>query len=222
MSDLDLAILSQRLSAVMQPDIHQTGDCYEIRSIYFDDMQDSCFNENESGIDCRKKYRIRTYGTADSPIKLEIKEKYRSLTKKRSSTLSTSEYHAIMDRSMPVQFGDRIPLNQLTLQMHCAGMKPKVIITYERTAFVHPVGNVRITFDRNIAASREYNDLLESGVSSLIPVLPAGMHILEVKYDELLPDVIAKQLEIGKLSQTSFSKYYLGRLAVNGIFPIQK
>lgn len=221
-SDFDLTVLAQRLSAVAKPDVHQTGTCYEIRSIYFDDIQDSCLNENESGIDCRKKYRIRTYGTADSPIKLEIKEKYRSMTKKRSCTLSTSEYHAIMDRSMPLQFGDRIPLNQLTLQMRCAGMKPKVIITYERTAFVHPVGNVRITFDRNIAASREYSDLLNPNVSALIPILPAGMHILEVKYDEFLPDIIAKQLEIGNLSQTSFSKYYLGRLAVNGIFPIQK
>ena len=49
-----------------------------------------------------------------------------------------------------------------------------------------------------------------------MPVLPAGMHVLEVKYDEFLPDIIAKQLEVGMLRQTAFSKYYLGRLAVNG------
>ena len=37
---------------------------------------------------------------------------------------------------------------------------------------------------------------------------------------EFLPDTIAQQLEIGKLRQTAFSKYYLGRLAVQGTFPV--
>ena len=54
------------------------------------------------------------------------------------------------------------------------------------------------------------------------PVLPAGLHVLEVKYDEFLPDVIAQQLEIGKLRKTAFSKYYLGRLAVQGEFPVER
>ena len=45
-------------------------------------------------------------------------------------------------------------------------------------------------------------------------MLPKGMHVLEVKYDEMLPDFVAKQLEIGKLNQTAFSKYYLGRIAL--------
>ena len=46
--------------------------------------------------------------------------------------------------------------------------------------------------------------------------------VLEVKYDEFLPDTIAQQLEIGKLRKTAFSKYYLGRLAVRGEFPIER
>ena len=101
-------------------------------------------------------------------------------------------------------------------------MEPKVIIAYERTAFVHPSGNVRITFDRNIMASRNREEFLEDRVSGMVPVLPAGMHVLEVKYDEFLPDTIAQQLEIGKLRKTAFSKYYLGRLAVRGEFPIER
>jgi hypothetical protein len=99
-------------------------------------------------------------------------------------------------------------------------MQPKIIIAYERTAFVHPIGNVRITFDRNIMASRNCASFLEPRIEELVPILPVGMHVLEVKYDEYLPDVIARQLQTGKLQQTAFSKYYLGRLAVNGEFPI--
>ena len=34
-SDADLAVLSVRLNTVMSADVHQTGDCYQIRSLYF-------------------------------------------------------------------------------------------------------------------------------------------------------------------------------------------
>ena len=206
----------------MSQDIHQEGDCYEIRSLYFDDLWDRCLAENEAGVDKREKYRIRIYDPRSDVIHLEIKEKNRGLTKKRACDLSREECLAIMEGELPLNINGRAPLNSLQLQMRCNGMEPKVIIAYERTAFVHPSGNVRITFDRNIMASSCREDFLEDRVSGMVPVLPAGMHVLEVKYDEFLPDTIAQQLEIGKLRKTAFSKYYLGRLAVRGEFPIER
>ena len=65
-------------------------------------------------------------------------------------------------------------------------------------------------------ASRVCRDFLSEHVACTVPVLPAGMHVLEVKYDELLPDYIAQLLETGKLQRTAFSKYYLGRMALAG------
>jgi hypothetical protein len=215
-------LLAGRLKNVMSQDIHQEGDCYEIRSLYFDDLWDRCLAENEAGVDKREKYRIRIYDPQSDVIHLEIKEKNRGLTKKRACDLSRDECLAIMEGELPLNIDGRAPLNSLQLQMRCNGMEPKVIIAYERTAFVHPSGNVRITFDRNIMASRCREDFLEDRVSGMVPVLPAGMHVLEVKYDEFLPDTIAQQLEIGKLRKTAFSKYYLGRLAVRGEFPIER
>ena len=41
--------------------------------------------------------------------------------------------------------------------------------------------------------------------------MPAGMHVLEVKYDEFLPDYIYKGIELENLQRTAFSKYYLCR-----------
>ena len=221
-TDADLLLLCGRLKTVMSQDIHQEGDCYDIRSLYFDDAWDRCMDENEAGVDQREKYRIRIYDPREDVIHLEIKEKNRGLTKKRACDLSRDEYVAIMEGSLPLNLDGRAPLNTLQLQMRYSRMEPKVIIAYERTAFVHPSGNVRITFDRNIMASRCLEDFLEDRVSGMTPVLPAGMHVLEVKYDEFLPDVIAKQLEIGKLRKTAFSKYYLGRLAVQGEFPVER
>ena len=215
-------LLAGRLKNVMSQDIHQEGDCYEIRSLYFDDLWDRCLAENEAGVDKREKYRIRIYDPQSDVIHLEIKEKNRGLTKKRACDLSREECLAIMEGELPLNIDGRAPLNSLQLQMRCNGMEPKVIIAYERTAFVYPSGNVRITFDRNIMASSCREDFLEDRVSGMVPVLPAGMHVLEVKYDEFLPDTIAQQLEIGKLRKTAFSKYYLGRLAVRGEFPIER
>ena len=222
MTDADLVLLGSRLQTVMSQDIHQDGDCYEIRSLYFDDVWDRCMDENEAGVDQREKYRIRLYDPRTDVIHLEIKEKNRGYTKKRACDLSREECLQIMEGTLPLKLDGRAPLNALQMKMRCSGMEPKVIIAYERTAFVHPSGNVRITFDRNIMASRCCEDLLEDRVAGMTPVLPAGLHVLEVKYDEFLPDVIAQQLEIGKLRKTAFSKYYLGRLAVRGEFPVEK
>ena len=215
-------LLAGRLKTVMSQDIHQEGDCYEIRSLYFDDAWDRCMGENEAGVDQREKYRIRIYDPQEDVIHLEIKEKNRGLTKKRACSLSREECVAIMEDDLPLKLDARAPLNALQLQMRCSRMAPKVIIAYERTAFVHPSGNVRITFDRNIVASRCTEDFLETQVSGMTPVLPTGIHVLEVKYDEFLPDVIAQQLETGKLRKTAFSKYYLGRLALRGEFPVNR
>lgn len=222
MTDADLAILAGRLKYVMQADTHQEGDCYEIRSLYFDDCLDRCLEENEAGVDERKKYRIRTYGAEEQPIHLEIKEKRSGLTKKTACDLGREECVQIMEDTLPLTLGPRKPLNQLQMQMRCTKMAPSVIIAYERTAFVHPTGNVRVTFDRNIMASLNCEDFLEDRIPGMVPVLPKGVHVLEVKYDELLPDFIARQLEIGSLQKCAFSKYYLGRLAVRGEFPVER
>lgn len=215
-----MVLLAGRLKTIMAEDAHQLGSCYEIRSLYFDDFWDRCMDENEAGIDQREKYRIRIYDAKPEIMHLEIKGKCSGLTKKISCDLTPLECEQIMEASYPLTLGERKPLNQLQMQMRCAGMRPKAIIAYERTAFVHPSGNVRITFDRNIMASGSCGEFLEERVSGMTPVLPTGMHVLEVKYDEFLPDFIAKQLEIGTLRQTSFSKYYLGRLALQGEFPV--
>ena len=219
-SDADLAVIAGRLSQVMPQDAHQTGNSYEIRSVYFDDLQDRCADENEAGLDQREKYRIRSYDGSSNVIHLEIKEKVRGFTKKRSCNLTLEEYTQILAGTIPLTLDNREPLNKLKLQMRCAGMAPKVIIAYERTAFVYPAGNVRVTFDRNISASRYCDTFFDTHVSGLVPVLPKGMHVLEVKYDDFLPDFIAKALELGTLQQTAFSKYYLGRLAIRGEFPV--
>lgn len=221
-SDTDLTLLAGRLKSAVPHDVHQTGDSYYIRSLYFDDIYDNCMEENDAGVDQRQKFRIRLYNPQQDTVHLEIKEKYHGLTKKTACNLTRTECRQIMDGTFPFCIDQRAPLNALQLRRRSFLMQPKVIISYERTAFVYPSGNVRITFDRNITASSYCSEFLSSSVPGATPILPAGMHVLEVKYDEFLPDFIANLLELGTLQQTAFSKYYLGRLAVQGEFVIDR
>ncbi len=215
-TDADLAVLGARLKVLLPMDKHQTGSAYAIRSLYFDDLQNSCLRENEAGVDDRRKFRLRLYNGSSERIQLEIKEKLHGKTHKSSCLVSADECRRIMEGAAPpIGPGTPAPRNLLSVAMRTAGMAPKVIVEYERTAFVGRSGNVRITFDRNISACVQLGSFLEPKVH-LTPILPAGQHVLEVKFDEFLPDYVAQALELGKLRQTAFSKYYLCRLALPG------
>ena len=85
-----------------------------------------------------------------------------------------------------------------------------VIVEYARIPYVCRDGNVRITLDMNISSSNRTECFLDPVIARR-PVMEAGSHILEVKYDEFLPDYIKISLELGTLRQTSFSKFYLCR-----------
>lgn len=52
-------------------------------------------------------------------------------------------------------------------------------------------------------------DLFLEDQIPLRPIMPAGHHILEVKYDEYLPDYIYQAAQLDNLRQTAYSKYYL-------------
>ena len=89
-------------------------------------------------------------------------------------------------------------------------MKPRVIVEYDRTPFVEKLGNTRVTLDRNIRSSDAVLSFLEKDIPAR-PVMPAGKQILEVKYDEFLPDYLYRNLQLSSMRQTAFSKYYLCR-----------
>lgn len=215
-SESDLEILKERVGIIMDYDSHQQGDSYRIRSLYFDNYYNSAFYENAAGVDDRKKFRIRVYESTEDRINLEVKYKYRGRTHKESCLISKELGEEIIyDDTIPFNKDYEKPLMQFYLETKLHKLMPKIIIEYERTAFIYPEGNVRITFDRNIAFSEKIENFFDDRID-LAPILPTGKHVLEVKYDEYIPDFIAQLLELGNLERTTFSKFYLGRLCVGG------
>lgn len=210
-----IAYLRMRLEQVMEKDSHGEGGGYLIRSIYFDDMLGSALFENESGVDERSKFRIRSYDLDDSFIRLEEKSKKSGFTHKDSAVIGKNCVLELIKNagtagsaaaSKCLLSEDGFLCKKLYTYMNTRLMYPVNIVEYEREAFVERAGNVRITFDRNISASDDVERFFERDIHGT-PVMEKGAHILEVKYDEFLPDHIRKIIDTGSLSRTAFSKY---------------
>lgn len=67
----DMLALRSRLQTVMDMDSHAINGKYEIRSLYFDNLQDRVLLEKINGINMREKFRIRFYNGDKSLILLE-------------------------------------------------------------------------------------------------------------------------------------------------------
>jgi len=211
-TDAQLAILKTRLLALMQKDSHVGPDgVYHIKSLYFDDHNDRCFWENEDGVAPREKYRIRIYENSSDRISLECKRKENDKIHKTSCRLTMEQFEYLAYGKGELSFESLPPLAQkLQILRMTSGMAPKVIVEYERTPYVYKNGNVRITFDRNISSSGQVDQFFNAEAKKR-PILPAGMQLLEVKYDEYLPDPIYHALMLDNWQRTNFSKYYLCR-----------
>ena len=53
----DLLILRQRLRAIMESDPHAIDGKYQIRSLYFDNLDDKALREKIDGVNMREKFR---------------------------------------------------------------------------------------------------------------------------------------------------------------------
>lgn len=211
-SEGQLLFLQKQLENYMPYDkYHPDGEPYTIRSAYFDDLFDSFLQENEDGTDNREKFRIRIYNGDFSEIHLECKSKLNGFTKKKKENLTLEECMCYINKEPYVlKLEDGFLKKRVYALNQLSRFQPVQIVEYERVAFVEKVGNVRVTLDRNICGTNRVEQFMDSEIQA-VPALPAGMHILEVKYDELLPDQIRNVLRTISLKRTSFSKYYYTR-----------
>lgn len=202
-------ILENSLSGIMKKDRHLVGEFYNIRSVYFDDIDHTCFFENENGTDPREKFRIRIYNNDDSFIRLELKKKNKGMTQKLQCEITREQVEKIFRGESLGDFEALPPLlKKFELQRMCRLLSPDILVDYDRIPYVYDLGNVRITFDMNMASSTQFGSFFQAELPKR-PILQQDMMLLEVKYDEFLPDYIEKLIAPQVNQRTSFSKYYL-------------
>ena len=213
-SEKQLTLIKSRLQTILPLDVNQEGEDYQIRSLYFDTFDDRLLRESVDGVKRRHKYRIRFYNMQTSFFRMERKDTDGSLKQKQSAVLTHDQVSDVLEGKGFSDSNTEL-LREVYLLQQTEGLRPVTIVDYRRTAFTYPTGNIRITFDRNISCTPRIEEFLNPH-SLLFPVMPYGKHILEVKYDGILPGYIAAALDIGSLTQVSFSKYAYARSVMQG------
>ena len=128
------------------------------------------------------------------------------LCSKVSETITTDEIEALLNGNIDwMNNGDRPLVYELYIKMKSQGLKPKTIVDYTREPFTFPAGNVRVTIDYNIRTGIDCNDFLNPECITI----PAGEApiILEVKWDEFIPDIIKTAVNLESRRSSAFSKY---------------
>ncbi len=212
-TEADYVLLSRQLNLLLKHDENAgpEGDYY-IRSLYFDDFKNTALVDKLAGVEKRKKYRIRIYGLSDKMIRLERKNKDKDYISKDSLRLTRDEYEKIMAGDVGFLLGKE---NQLAkdfyYEVKTKRLHPTVIVDYVREAYVHPIKNLRITFDKMVKTGRNSTDMFDPNVP-LASVLKPGMVVMEVKFQHGMPDYLIAVLNTAKASQRSaISKYALCR-----------
>lgn len=207
----DMWLLRQRLTPVMQIDSHAKDGKYEIRSLYFDNLNDKALKEKIDGVNIREKFRIRYYNKDTSLINLEKKSKINGLCLKESVNLTLDQTEAILNRDYNWMAKSRESLiRELYIKLKHEGLRPKTIVDYTREPFIFRPGNVRITLDYNIRTGMSCVDFLNNSCVT-VPIANNPI-ILEIKWDEYLPNIIKDitQLNSGRIG--AFSKYAACRM----------
>lgn len=207
----DMLVLRRRLSIVMKHDSHAENGRYLIRSLYFDTASDKALREKLDGVNIREKFRIRYYNNDTSLIRLEKKSKINGLCLKESAALTDQQARAIVTGDCSWMAGSGIPLIQeLYSKMPAQGLRPKAIVEYLREPFVFAPGNVRVTLDYNIRTGMNCADFLSPDCVT-VPVADSSI-VLEVKWDEFLPDIIRDAVQLPNCRSGAFSKYAACRI----------
>ena len=207
----DMMILRQRLGVVAHRDPYAVDGKYEIRSLYFDNADDKALREKIDGINIREKFRIRYYNGDTSVIHLEKKSKVNGLCLKDSVELTRDQAQWLVDGHYEWMSGCGVALiEELYSKMTAQGLRPKTIVDYTREPFAFAPGNVRITLDYNIRTGLHCTDFLNPDCIT-VPAGDAAI-ILEVKWDEYLPDIIRDAIQLENRQVSAFSKYAACRI----------
>ena len=214
-NEMEYHLLSHALDMVLfrDPNGDEEHNEYHIRSLYFDTYNDQALFDKINGVRDRDKYRLRIYNLSDKLIRMECKSKIGSLISKRSIAIPRTLAEQIMAVDTTGLERTRSGLLQdVFREMTVHLLHPVVIVDYVREAYMYPVEDVRITFDKQLRTGVTSFDLFNPGIPTVPPIGDSRM-ILEVKYNRILPPFIRDLLctYVHRAQNSAISKYCISR-----------
>lgn len=207
-------VLARTLRTMLNRDSNadENGE-YHIRSLYFDTVFDDALLDKVAGTQNRDKYRIRIYNCSDKFIRMECKSKYDNYIAKRQTVINRDLCEQLIAGDPTgLQNTSSGLLREVFREMRLHLLKPVVIVDYVREAYLHPVEEVRITFDKQLRTGLFSRDLFNPRLPT-VPPLDEGQVILEVKFNRYLPQYLKEILSLsaGWAQRSAISKYTLCR-----------
>ena len=208
-------VLKQRLALAMDIDKNSVNldNTYFIRSLYFDDINSTAYYEKIDGVLYRKKYRIRMYNNDSSFIRLERKWKHNNMTSKDQLKISKENCINLLTNqfdNIDKELLNHSLMKEFITDIKVFGLKPSVIVDYKRLAYTYPISEVRITFDEKIKSGL-YNCNLFNMDRITYDVIDNDEVVLEVKFNEVLPEHISIILQTIPMYRQAVSKFSLCR-----------
>ena len=209
----DYLAIKNRLTQIMSVDKNSNEKReYKIRSLYFDNFRDKVLMEKINGISVREKFRIRYYNDDHSFIKLEKKSKVNGLCSKDSELITKEECENLIKGDIDFLIKSNKPLFiEFYSKIKSELLRPKSIVDYTREAYVYKMGNVRITFDKKIRTAIQSTNLFDNNLPT-IGSIDKDVIVLEVKFDEYLPEIIQDIIQTNNRRATAISKYAASRI----------
>ncbi len=211
-NERDYEMLKSAMSSLLLPDMNAKRGGYHVRSLYFDDYENSALQEKIDGVYRRKKYRIRIYHKSEDLIRLERKLKNGEFVSKDSLILTRDEYEKIINNDIAFLLKKKNQLaHDFYIELKIRGLRPVTVVDYYREAFVHQIEDVRITFDSDLRSAIFDKDLFIDNLRTM-PMYEDGLMVLEVKYNDYLPRFIRTVLNNAEyVSRSAVSKYIICR-----------
>lgn len=208
--------IRDELGNYLEPDEHGNGNgFYHISSLYYDSPDFRCYWEKMDGVRYRRKLRIRYYENHDgldsnSPVYVEIKQRYDRVTQKRRIVLPYQDaIHLCNSRQFPIQISknDQAVINEINTFTWQFNLRPISIVRYQRQAFVGSDFDIglRVTFDTQLSSQIYPLDL--GDLSATIQMFSPDQVILEIKVNERIPYWLTELVAGYNLRMVRVSKY---------------
>ena len=180
-----------------------------IQNIYYDTPDWQLIRTSLEKPIYKEKLRLRSYGTADpgKTVFIEIKKKYDGVVYKRRTSATEAEAMAYLNHGIKIAgHVDQISREIDYFKGFYKGLKPAMVISYEREAFYGMEDpDFRVTFDENILWREEDLTLRKDAYGTAI--LNPGQCLMEIKAAAAMPIWLTKEMNRLGIFQTSFSKY---------------
>ena len=210
-SNFEYQVISKKLSKILSHDKNSQNNQYEVTSLYFDNVYNKAYQDKLNGEAIRHKFRVRYYNNNTNFLKLEKKSKVHQMTIKQSVLLTPKELKQIYNNDFGFLLLKSSPLyTQFYQQLQHGLLKPKVIVRYQREAFVHRAGRLRITFDKQVQTANNDINIFTDNLK-FIDAIDSELIVMEIKFNEALPSFISGIIECGHSRQVAASKYVFAR-----------